>query len=265
MQVGTLVDLDGALQADGSLLASRIAAYDIAALNVMSGPLLFVSNGAANFYSFSRQQQGQDYSSQPFGLGVYSTDGSTLFQVSGQVSNLTNLPFVPSFNNTTMVPGQNVSVYSGPVTAFSGGQTTSATTITLMPQSVDGNVLSSSTSGAFNVYTVELAPDSLFPALAVEPGQSILLTNPNIVSVYIDANTQKINTTALAAGNTLRFYGPVFNDNGTLKMDCVQVGDGVAFSASAKANFLKPGQSQYVSHQSAGSQNPVSRSMTRSR
>jgi hypothetical protein len=36
-----------------------------------------------------------------------------------------------------------------------------------------------------------------------------------------------LNTNPLAVGSTLRFYGLVFNDNGTLKMDCTQITDGV--------------------------------------
>ena len=58
-------------------------------------------------------------------------------------------------------------------------------------------------------------------------GQATLLNNPSQVEVYVDSNTQKPNTQALAAGSTLRFYGLVFNDNGTLRMDCAQVNDGV--------------------------------------
>jgi hypothetical protein len=50
------------------------------------------------------------------------------------------------------------------------------------------------------------------------------------VEVYVDGNTQQLNTQALAPGSTLRFYGLVFNDNGTLRMDCAQVSDGVGFT-----------------------------------
>ncbi len=264
LQAGTFVDMDGAVQADGSLLATRIASYDTSALNVMMGPVIFTSNAVPNLYNFPRQQQGQDYSSQPFGLGVYSTNGATLFQISGQLSNLPNLPFVPNFNNSNMVPGQNVAVYSGPVTAFYGGQTTTATTITLMPQSIDGNILSSFTSGSFSVYSVELAPDNLFPALAVQSGQTSLLSYPNIVNVYVDSSTQKLNTTALSGGNTLRFYGLVFNDSGTLRMDCAQVSDGVAFSVPSNAGSnLQVGQSRVAVRQKSGPLPQVTTTVTR--
>jgi len=98
----------------------------------------------------------------------------------------------------------------------------------LIPQTIDGTISSSSTTGNFTVYTVTLASYDLFPQLAVQQGQTTLLTNPNEVQVYVDSNTQMLNTQSLAAGSTLRFYGLVFNDNGTLRMDCGQISDGVA-------------------------------------
>lgn len=82
-------------------------------------------------------------------------------------------------------------------------------------------------SGNFQVYTLALASYDLFPALAVQPGQATLLNSPNGVEVYVDGSTQRLNSTPLAAGSTLRFHGLVFNDNGTLRMDCDEVSEGV--------------------------------------
>jgi hypothetical protein len=126
-----------------------------------------------------------------------------------------------------MVGGQNVDVTS-PAFSLAGGTYTPANTVTLIPQTIDGAVSSSSTTGNFTVYTVTLASYDLFPQLAVQPGQTTLLTNPNAVQVYVDSNTQMLNTQSLAAGSTLRFYGLVFNDSGRLRMDCGQISDGVA-------------------------------------
>jgi hypothetical protein len=52
-------------------------------------------------------------------------------------------------------------------------------------------------------------------------------TNVTVV-VYADGNTRMLNAAPLAVGSLLRFSGLVFNDNGTLRMDCAQVSDGVA-------------------------------------
>jgi hypothetical protein len=264
LAVGTLVDMDGAIQPDGSALAMRLGAYDPAALNVMIGPLVFVYGYGPQFYSLGRQQQGQDYSVQGQSLGIYSFSDATVFQTSGQFSNVASLPFTASFSGSNMVPGQNVAVYSQTLNDFYGGQYTAATTMTLMPQTINATLVSSSTSGNFTVYSVFLSPDDLFPALAVQPGQNTLLTNPGEVEVYVDSNTQKLNTMALAPGSTLRFNGLVFNDNGTLRMDCGQVNDGVSFSQANSGERLETGKMQSAVREGARGMQPTITVVTRS-
>lgn len=237
LQVGQFVDMDAAVQPDGSLVATRVAVYDTSALNVMTGPLLYTDATYSAFYIYGRQQQGQQYTAQPTTLGIYSFTADTSFQVSSQLNNLVNLPFPASFTGANMVPGQNMSVFSGVLTAYYGGETNSATTITLLPQVIDGTILASSaSSNGFTDHTIELASYDLFPDLAVQQGQATLLTNPSIVEVYVDSSTQMLNSGALAVGNMQRFYGLVFNDNGTLRMDCAQVFDGVAFAPTTNAS-----------------------------
>jgi hypothetical protein len=135
-----------------------------------------------------------------------------------------------------MVAGQDVDVSTSANLNLAGPNYTPANTITLIPQTIDGTVGGSSTSGNFTDYTVTLASYDLFPALAVQQGQTTLLSNPSQVEVYVDSNTQMLNTQPLAAGSTLRFYGLVFNDNCTLRMDCAQVNDGVDFSTPPSAS-----------------------------
>jgi hypothetical protein len=125
------------------------------------------------------------------------------------------------------IAGQNVSVASQ-VIVTSGGTYTHATTITLMPQTINGTITGVSSSGGFTVYSVSLAAYDLFPILAVQPGQTTALQNPSSVEVYVDSNTQMLNSNAIAPGNVLRFNGLIFNDSGTACMVCWQVNDGVA-------------------------------------
>ncbi len=99
--------------------------------------------------------------------------------------------------------------------------------MTLVPQTINGTVSAISTTGNFATYTVTLAPYDLFPQFAVQPGQTTLLTSPNTVVVYTDSNTQMLNSSKVSVGGLSRFYGLVFNDNGTLRMDCAQINDGV--------------------------------------
>jgi hypothetical protein len=46
--------------------------------------------------------------------------------------------------------------------------------------------------------------------------------------VYADSSTQMLNSNPISVGSIVRFHGLVFNDNGTLRMDCAQINDGIA-------------------------------------
>jgi hypothetical protein len=262
LSAGMFVNMDGGLQSDGSLLATRIAVEDPSAINVLTGQLVQVAAEVPVLTVFGRQQQGplltgpNGTSGYYWNGGAYIDFSGTVFQVSGQLTNLQNLPFVPGFSASDMVAGQNVDVSTAANLSLAGPNYTPANTITLIPQTIDGTVAGSSTSGNFTDYTVTLAPYDLFPALAVQPGQTTLLNNPSEVEVYVDNNTQMLNTQPLAAGSTLRFYGLVFNDNGTLRMACAQVNDGVAFSAQptpAQQAQMEKGTVQQVRREGLGS------------
>jgi hypothetical protein len=252
LTVDTLVDLDGSIKEDGSVLATRIAVLDpdTTNLSVQSGPLMQTNAQVPLMVAFGRRQQGYFYDTGRASIWLPFDYSSARFQISGQFANLQNLPFVPSFKASNMVDGQNVYVSSHAVTVTSNPYPPAAT-VTLVPQTINGTVAGSARSGNFTVYTVTLQPYSLFPQLAVQQGQSIRLTNPNDVQVYVDSNTQLLNAQALAPGGTLRFYGLVFNDNGTLRMDCSQINDGISPAPSnARAHFVT-GQVRTVGSASA--------------
>lgn len=239
LAVGTFVNMDGALQSDGSLLATRIAVEDPSAAAVLRGPLMQVASSTSALFIHAREMQGAGMPGFPTGESLPVKFGSAAFQISGQLSNLESLPFVPSFNASNMVPGQEVYVSTA---SFQDGIYPVATTMTLMPQIINGTVTASANTGNFIDYTVSLASYDLFPLLAVQPGQTTVENDPGQIEVYVDSNTQLLNAMALAPGSTLRFYGVVFNDNGKLRMDCAQVNDGVADSPqSTSGNRLAAG------------------------
>jgi len=260
LAVGTLVDMDGAVQPDGSLLATRIAVEDPSAADEFRGPVLMVTPSVPAVLLHLREQQGGDLPGYIDGSQLFNY-GSATFQISGQLANLATLPFVPSFNASNMVPGQEVYLTNASY-PLSGYPLVS--TMTLMPQVIDGTVTASTQSGNFTDYTVSLAPYDLFPLLAVQPGQTTVENNPSQVEVYVDSNTQLLNTTnTLAEGSTLRFYGIVFNDGGTLRMDCAQVNDGVSFTPPPNANsHLRVGNVQTQKRASPGGLPEVNTTVT---
>jgi hypothetical protein len=226
LAVGMPVDMDVAIQPDGSLLAVRIAVYDPSAvdLSISTGPLLSMWGPNQNMWLDSYEQ---GYLPGASGAAPFSFENA-LFKTSEQLANIQDLPFTASFTASNMVPGQNVFISTH---ALSPGQAPlwiPATTITLLPQSINGTVNAVGADSGFTTYTITLASYDLFPDLAVQPGMTTLLTYPNTVVVYADSNTQMLNSKPVAVGSVARFYGLVFNDNGTLRMDCAQINDGVA-------------------------------------
>jgi hypothetical protein len=237
------VDMDAAIQSDGSLLATRVAVEDAdtTTVSVLRGPLMFVAGSLPVGTTLGRQEQGYLFTTEEILGGFPFSFGDATFQISGQLTNLQNLPFVPSFNSANMFDGQNVYITSH-ATAISGGPTyLPATTVTLMPQTINGTISAISSDGGFTTYTVALPSYDLISALAVQAGQPTVLIDPGDVIVYVDSNTEMLNMQPLAVGNVLRFNGMLFNDNGTARMDCAQVNDGVA---------LLPGSDSYANGRS---------------
>lgn len=237
------------IQADGSLLATRVAVQDTntADLTVWRGPLLFVSNAEPALDTLPNEVQGQLFAqmngsntastgaggSAPAGgataLGAWTLGfSSAVFQTSPQFVNLQSLPFHASFSATNMGAGQNVYIGTHAADLPNSPNYVPANTVTLMPQTINGTVSGMSHQGDFTVYTVTLASYDLFSSLATQPGQATLLQNAGSVAVYMDAATQLLNSSPVTVGNALRFNGLVFNDNGTLRMDCREITDGVA-------------------------------------
>ena len=233
LAVGMPVDMDGVIRSDGSILATRVAVEDLDTANLTAsiGPLLFVDKFGQDGMPYT---DGNEFGT--VGWGSLSTAGASIysfsnaqFMASSAFTNLQNLPFPASFTAANMVAGQKVLITAHGLTIGSEPIYLPATTVTLLPQTINGTVSSISNEGGFTTYTVALASYDLFPELAVQQGQTTLLTNPGSVVVYVDNSTQLLNATnPIVAGSVLRFNGLIFNDNGTLRMDGVEVNDGVA-------------------------------------
>jgi hypothetical protein len=98
----------------------------------------------------------------------------------------------------------------------------------------------------------------------VQQGQASLLSNPSEVQVYVDTSTQLLNSQPLSSGGTFRFYGLVFNDNGTLRMDCAQVNDGVPVTSLSPSSMdrMVRGQAKIVRTGNVGAAHQTSRLIT---
>ena len=221
---GMPVDMDLALQPDGSLLATRVAVYDTDATNLSLGIGQAISPGyvSSSINALTSQVVGELSSLSD--VYIYASASS---QISTQFTNLQSLPFPATFTAATTLPGQNLLIASNapPVGGYPPLPLPIAT-MALMPQTINGTVSAISTSGSFTVYTVTLAPYDVLAELANQSGEPTE-ASPGTVVVYADSSTQMLNSSAVAVGSVVRFYGLLFNDSGTLRMDCAQVNDGV--------------------------------------
>ena len=223
--VGMLVDMDAAVQADGSLLATRIQVDNPTALAEFVGPWTALSSLPGEFAILPNDCFPAP--DNPVCDSAVQSSGATVFRVSGELSNLQNLPFTPTFTSSNAVLGQNFSSYSLGTRSPQG--IPNATAITLRPQTINGTVTNISSSNGFSIYTVSLAAYDLFPIVqsAAAPA-SQNLANPSVINVYADQNAQLMTTESIAVGSVVRFRGAIFNDNGVLRMDCQKILDGVA-------------------------------------
>ena len=222
LEAGMLLNVDGAIQSDGSLLATRVELNDSAATAVFVGPL-FTPTAEPGVFTLAVTD------CFPAGLpacdSIIHANDATVFSVSGEINNLTNLPFTANFSASNVFMGQNIASFTAG--ARDNQEQLIVTTVTLEPQTIDGTVMAVSNTGGFSVYTVALAPYDLIPTVQTYLGANANLNDPTTVMVYADSNTQFLDSGSIGAGSVLRFRGVIFDDNGTLRMDCVEVADGV--------------------------------------
>ena len=225
---GMPVDMDVAIQADGSLLATRVLVEDrnVNSLNIFSGPVSRVLASKPVAFILFRQQQGHlDESS--YYEGAFPVNfGNAVFQSSDRAVQSAESSLYGQLQRDEH--GRRPKYFCHFPCATFPGAPLPVETVTLLPQTINGTVSAVSSSGDFATYTVMLASYDLFPNLGMQPGQTALLTNPGNVEVYVNRNTHLLNGNALAIGSLFRFNGLVFNDKGTLRMDCAEVNDGIA-------------------------------------
>jgi len=209
LSVGMPVDFDAALQPDGSLAATRVEVTDTntTQLTMMRGPSTYLSAAEPELGIFITGAEGTLFGGfQPEGNWFFGSGAGTVFQVSAPLSNLSGLPFSSTFNGSNLVAGQMIYVSTHATKFPDAPDLVTATTVTLMPQTINGTVTDVSSVGSFSTYAVALASYDIYVALAQQPGQTTLLTNPGSVVVYVDSNTQTLNTAPLAVRSRRKAY-----------------------------------------------------------
>lgn len=212
------VQADAALQPDGSLLATRVEVDAPTALYWSTGTLITGIDSFSPEFQFSTLA----HLGSTFASPLYSVTGSTAFTTAAAFTNLASLPFPAVFNAQTMIAGQSVSIFYSILQEPTYPNLPPAAIITLEPQALEGSVAAVSQSGQFTVYQITLAADDLFAEL--QPTTAIYPHLSDLSTAYVYAGPSTLApSAALTAGTTAVFRGLVFDDNGTLRMDCERV------------------------------------------
>jgi hypothetical protein len=218
MAVGALVEVDVAVQADSSLLALRIdeQVAPTAAAQQLVGPVVAVTGSpATSFTQLVRQKIGAAPTSTAVEKDTITVTGTTQWLLPGMWKNMvvSGVPFTPTFNASTLFAGQVVGVATNGVS----NNAATATSVILAPQTVSGII----TAGVAPACTACWANLTL-----TLPAGSWLatVTGKTTVTVLLPGNVQAITSATPVAGNTVRFNGFLFSNNGTLTLVAVVEG-----------------------------------------
>ena len=228
LSTNLLVHFDAAIQSDGSWLATRVEVDDPAATQESIGPYSIPAGPVGGFATLRLQSNGCATSGAPFCNNLFQFTSNTVFDISQQFSNVASLPFPATFNSANFLQGQNISAFTSG--AVNGDNIPIPNTITLVPQTVNGTVTAVSNDAEFRLYTVTLAPYDLFPILQMYAFNLPFPhpADPTTIVVYVDSSAKFLNSGGrVNVGSLERFKGLVFFDNGTMRMDCSEIYDGV--------------------------------------
>ena len=150
------------------------------------------------------------------GAITVNMDSSTSFAIDSDGMDMSNLPFTPVFDGTTVFKGQRVEPDSsggmmsggGMGGGMMGGGTITATNLRLEQQGLGGTVSAYSSNGSQATFTLTLAPDSAFATL----------TGATTLTVFQQAGTELRGISAVTNGSMVHVRGLLFFDAGTCKL-----------------------------------------------
>lgn len=221
MSNGMVVAVDATTQPDGSLLAQRVESMWGSGGMMGAGIVAGITGNPATQLSIVANNGigGGMMMSAIAGNITVNVSSSTPYSFDSDNVDLTNLPFTPAFDSSTIAKGQKVDVVSGgsmmsggmgggmmgggtPFGTINGGQ------VRLEQQGLHGTVSNYSASGSQATFTLSLPSDSAFATL----------TGTSTITVYKQNGTQMHNLSAIANGNQVGVRGLLFYSGGSYKL-----------------------------------------------
>lgn len=223
---GMLLMVDASLQADGTLMATRVQSMMNSGGVMGRGVITAVTGHPPTSLTIVMQNgAGNGMMSSAFAAGVtIDLSGSTTYQIDEDGADMAGLPFTPTFDDNHIYPGQSVMPISssGMMNGGSGGMmggssmagTITASTVELESQGITGTASAAIASGATTSFTMALPSDSAFTTL----------TGATSVTVFQQPKTVVSSTSPIASGTSVHAFGLLFFDAGQWKMVASRIG-----------------------------------------
>jgi hypothetical protein len=218
MSNGMIVMVDATMQSDGTFMAQKVES-----MMSMSGGSM--ADGIVTSLSGSPVTQLTMGTMDGTGSGMMGSDlagtmtvnvsPTAAFNIDSDAVDMSNLPFTPVFDGSTVFKGQRVEAVSSTgmmqgdgMGGMMGGGTINASEIDLEQQGLSGTVSGYTGSSAPTTFTLTVASDAAFASL----------TGTTTITVFQQTGTELRGMTAITNGNAVQVRGLLFFDAGTYKL-----------------------------------------------
>ena len=225
MSSGMLAIVDATMQADGSLLATKVQSM-MGSGGTMGGGIITAVTGQppTSLTMVMQNGAGTSMMSSDFAAGVtIDLSGSTIYEIDDDNMDMSGVPFTPAFDASHIYAGQSVMpISSGGMMSGGGGMmgggsmagTLTASNLELEPQGLSGTAGTTITSGTATSFTMTLPSDCAFATM----------TGKTTVTVYQQAGTTMVGGSSIASGSTMHVFGLLFYDGVQWRMVAARMG-----------------------------------------
>jgi hypothetical protein len=218
MSNGMIVMVDATMQPDGSFMAHTVESVMSMSGGSMAGGLVtsMTGNPVTQLTLVMHEGAGTGMTgSNLAGTTTVDVSPTATFNIDTDSVDMSNLPFTPVFDGSTVLKGQRVEAVSstgmmqgGGMGGMMGGGTITASEIDLEQQGLSGTVSGYAGSGAPTTLALTVASDSAFATL----------TGTTTIAVFQQPGTELSGMTTVSNGSTVHARGLLFLDAGTYKL-----------------------------------------------
>ena len=210
---GMIVEVTAVTQPDNSLLAKHVEVKIAnASGEEAEGLITQVTGTPATQFNIAVREEASPGSIVP-ALGSILTvnvTANTLYNMNKDHIDLSNLPFVPKFDGTSLAKAQNVEADTNNPSSTA----VTAQAVELHSQALVGTVSAYVQTGTQATFILTVPLDSAFA----------MLTGSTTIAVFQQSNTELKGITAISNSSSVRVRGLLFLDAGTYKLVASRIG-----------------------------------------